>query len=174
MGTPSLLFATRHSAGAQRRVPIFRDSSQALASRFQILRSTKSFLGKEDIDLSKKLLAELPGILKWALDGLDRVRQRGRFVAPQESQECARQLEELSSPIAAFVQDHCVLGAGHRVDLNRLYDVWKRWTQDEGFDSAGTKATFGRNLASAFPDVRVRRASDQSRFYDGIGLVGEQ
>ncbi len=36
------------------------------------IRLTQSFVGKEDHDLGTAIMSELPGILNWALDGLDR------------------------------------------------------------------------------------------------------
>jgi P4 family phage/plasmid primase-like protien len=54
-------------------LPKFRDSSGAIANRMLILQMVKSFLGEEDRTLDERLRAELPGILLWALDGLDRL-----------------------------------------------------------------------------------------------------
>lgn len=57
-------------------LPAFGDSSGAIASRFVITTLTRSFLGKENIHLEQALLAELPGILNWALVGLDRISRQ--------------------------------------------------------------------------------------------------
>jgi putative DNA primase/helicase len=53
-------------------LPKFRDSSGPIANRMLILQMVKSFLGEEDRTLDERLRAELPGILLWALDGLNR------------------------------------------------------------------------------------------------------
>ena len=44
-------------------IPRLTDASGAIASRFIILQMTRSFLGKEDKELDRKLAGELPGIL---------------------------------------------------------------------------------------------------------------
>lgn len=54
-------------------LPKMSDSSGALASRFIALRLIRSFYGKEDLGLAAKLLAEMPSILVWAIDGRDRL-----------------------------------------------------------------------------------------------------
>lgn len=54
-------------------VPKLTDSSGALASRFVTLILRKSFRGLGDHGLTDKLLAEMPGILKWAIEGWDRL-----------------------------------------------------------------------------------------------------
>lgn len=50
-------------------LPRFKDSSGAIANRLLIAQMTTSFLGREDRDLDRRLHAELPAILRWALDG---------------------------------------------------------------------------------------------------------
>jgi putative DNA primase/helicase len=61
-------------------IPEFKDSSDALMKRIILLSFRQSFCGREDIDLEKRLLGELPGILRWAIDGWHRLQQRGHFV----------------------------------------------------------------------------------------------
>src|SRR6202023_2117735 len=55
-------------------LPRIADASGALANRFIVLMMTKTFIGNEDIELTAKLLRELPGILNWAIEGYRRLR----------------------------------------------------------------------------------------------------
>ena len=64
-------------------LPRLTDSSGALASRFIVFVLTKSFYGRENFELTDELLAETPAIFNWALEGLDRLNARGRFVNPR-------------------------------------------------------------------------------------------
>ncbi len=50
--------------------PRLPDASGALASRFIPLMMENSFYGREDHGLTDRLLTELPGILKWAIERL--------------------------------------------------------------------------------------------------------
>jgi putative DNA primase/helicase len=70
-------------------VPEFKDESAVLPTRFIVFKMTRSFYGKEDIHLTDKLLAELPGILNWALNGWDRLAKRGYLVQPGSGCESA-------------------------------------------------------------------------------------
>lgn len=54
-------------------LPHFGDSSGIIARRFIVLNFTRSWLGQEDPTLLDRLVAEMPGILNWALDGLARL-----------------------------------------------------------------------------------------------------
>jgi putative DNA primase/helicase len=66
-------------------LPRLNDASGALAGRFLILRLTQSFFGREDPHLTAKLLTELPAILNWAIDGWQRLHDRGHFLVPRSS-----------------------------------------------------------------------------------------
>src|SRR4029453_17300951 len=84
--------------------PRLTDASGALSGRFVILRLTESYYGKEDIGLTDRLLGELPGILNWAIEGWQRLKDRGHFVMPQSVEDVVREIEDLASPVQAFVR----------------------------------------------------------------------
>jgi putative DNA primase/helicase len=135
------------------------------------LTLTNSFYGSEDKQLTNKLLEELPGILNWALIGLERLRKRGHFEMPKASLEAVRQMEDLASPVGAFLRDWCVPGAEQRYNVKSLYSAWGQWCELEGH-KAGAQSVFGRNLKAALPQVKIRgRGVD--RFYAGVGLSEE-
>ena len=152
-------------------LPRLTDSSGALASRFIVLVLKKSFFGKENPGLTDELLTEAPAIFNWALDGLDRLNARGRFVVPQSGEDAIQQLEDLSSPISAFIRDTCLVGP-NQVTAETLWAAWKAWCEGDN-RHPGTKVVFGRDLKAAVPTVkRVRLRTDQNRpyVYEGIGL----
>ena len=151
-------------------LPRLSDSSGALASRFIVFVLTQSFYGKENPQLTDELLAEAPSIFGWALEGLDRLTQRGHFVNPDSGSDAIQQLEDLSSPIGAFIRDMCVIGP-HEVEVDRLWGAWKNWCESDN-RHPGTKAVFGRNLRAAVPGVkRVKpRQDDDTRVYVYTGI----
>jgi putative DNA primase/helicase len=130
-----------------------------------------SFLGREDKDLTKELSLELPGILLWALEGLDRLTERGRFAEPNASTEAIVTLQDLASPIAAFLRERTTPKGD--VDVDDLWKAWKSWCDDNG-QHPGTKQVFGRNLRSRLPGLQIVQPRDDSggrtRRYIGLGL----
>ena len=140
-------------------VPDLRDTSGALAGRFLVLSTKASFFGKEDPGLSSNLRRELPSIFRWALEGLDRLRERGFFLQPDGGQESLDALATLGSPIAGFVEECCDLGGD--VALDDLFSLWGGWCIQNGHRS-GAKNTFSRNLKTAFPNVTWHRPRGSS------------
>ncbi|MEM7577507.1 MAG: phage/plasmid primase, P4 family, partial [Planctomycetota bacterium] len=153
-------------------LPRFGDSSNALTGRFLILQMTKSFYGQEDRGLTDRLLDDLPGILNWAIEGWKRLRVRGYFVQPPAAEDAIRELEDLSSPVGAFVRDRCDLLPGVRTYVDEMYAAYKQYIEGEGWHTPSTKPVFGRDLLAAAPTVRRRRNKSVGYFYEGIVLRG--
>jgi putative DNA primase/helicase len=160
-------------------LPRLGDASQAIVGRLVLLLLTKSWLGKEDHSLESNLHQELPGILNWALDGLERltVTNNNSFTHVAATEETVLDLHELASPVAAFVRENCVLGADKKVEVNILYHEYGVWCGANGHVKS-SKQIFGRNLRAAFPAVKVERprsgqaeARPRSRRYLGITLT---
>lgn len=153
-------------------LPRFGDASGAISNRMIVLTMRRSFLGSEDTGLTGRLLAELPGILTWALEGLDRLHRHGEFTMPASSLESALLLQDLVSPTAAFIRERCVRHTAARVRTDDLWSAWTAWCRDTG-RHPGTRQKFGADLQSAAPEVtrhRYRSAGGQ-RVYDYLGIA---
>ena len=85
-----------------------------------------------------------------------------------------RDIEDLSSPVGAFVREQCIIAPGCREWVDDLYQAWRSWCEREGRTIVSTKQSFGRDLAAAAPGVCCRRGADNRRFYDGIELRRER
>jgi putative DNA primase/helicase len=155
-------------------LPRLADASGALASRFIVLTLRKSFYGSEDFGLTERLLKELPGILNWAMAGRDRLAARRRFMQPQSSAQAIEELEDLASPIGAFIRARCILAPERCVECSRLFTDWKAWCERQGREHVGTVQGFGRDLRAAVPGLNVAqpRAEDGTRlrYYQGLDL----
>jgi putative DNA primase/helicase len=151
--------------------PKFVDTSGALISRLLVLRFQESFLDREDLGLDQDLITELPGILLWALDGRDRLDERGHFVQPVSGQALVTDLLAMASPISSFIDDCCVVGPDERVEIDVLYRRWGDWCQANGH-IAGSKNGFLGKLRAVIHNLEVVRGSGapRKREYFGIGL----
>jgi putative DNA primase/helicase len=98
--------------------------------------------------------------------------KRGRFVQPTSAADAIQEIEDLASPVSAFVRERCDIGAGYRVDVEYLYKAWRNWCEQGGRNRPGTVQSFGRDLAAAAPGVKRKRGTDDQPFYAGIALRG--
>jgi putative DNA primase/helicase len=157
-------------------LPRLGDASAAIAGRFVTLLLTRSWLGHEDHTLEPDLHRELPGILNWSLDGLVRLSATNRFTRPASTDEAMIALQDLASPVSAFLRDRCTVDPGDEVPVDDLYRAWGAWCEENGHRKSN-KQTFGRDLRAAVPHVRrarprVDRADGDERDprYQGVAL----
>jgi len=154
-------------------LPRFGDASGAIANRFVLLALRRSWLGEENPRLTSELLTELPGILNWALDGVDHLNQSGTFVEPASSREAITALQDLASPVSAFVRDDCQIDPAYETTKDELWDAWRKWCDRNGRSRPGTKAMFGRDLMAAYPMIsstRPRNDASRVNMYQGINV----
>jgi putative DNA primase/helicase len=127
----------------------FTDDSTALASRFVTVQMNESFYGREDKELTTKLLAERSGILNLALGALDRLRERGCPLQPAAGLEMGEDLARLSSDVAAFLQDCCELGREYSELSSRLFEGWSTWCDERGVRYGWGQSQFTAKLKAA-------------------------
>jgi putative DNA primase/helicase len=152
-------------------MPRLTDASGAIIGRFIVLILTRSWLGREDTELERRLCAELPGILNFALAGLTRLnKNEGRFTEVPSAKEVIVTMRDLASPVAAFVRERCELKPGAEIDTDEIYTEYKKWC-DEAEYPKSSKHIFGRDLRAACPNVRKSRPREgktRAHVYSGI------
>jgi putative DNA primase/helicase len=134
-------------------LPRFRDASGALPHRFVILKTTQSYLGKEDPTLYARLVAEMPGILNWAIEGWMRLQERGCFVQPDMAEDMVDQLKIIANPLGMFLEEVCIVDQQATTTMSDLYKCYLQWSK--GIESRPLPVTlFGRDLRAALPSLR--------------------
>jgi putative DNA primase/helicase len=141
---------------ASNTLPKLGSHTEAMLTRLLVVPFEVSVVGREDRDLTKRLIdEELPGIMNWALDGLDRLRQRGDFAEPEESRDAKRRVKFLSNPLHGFVEEHCEMcGPDEGADKNPVYAMFERYCTEINA-KVMTKGDFTEELQKVFPNVRA-------------------
>ena len=155
--------------------PRLADVSGALPNRFVTLRFTKTLIGREDTNLTDKLKIELPGILKWAVDGYARMAAEGKFRATEDSEEALLDMLTQGSPIFGFTREPCDVAPLLDVDVDTLYAAYVAWCSRDGRRRVN-KARFGTDLRAVHPGVakeRARVGDNRIQRYIGIGLKSD-
>jgi putative DNA primase/helicase len=135
----------------------FDDVTGTLPTRFIYLELQRSFLGKEDNQLTPKLLTERAGILNWALDGFDRLSERGEFIQPPSGTELAKAIADLGTDVHRFVDECCELGVALSAPAQRIFEEWQYWCKDQNIRYGWSAPQFSAKLRSAFPNLRSCR-----------------
>ena len=158
-------------------VPKMIDDSAGIASRFIILRLTESFLGNEDLELTDKLRAELPGIAVWAVGGWTALfgkGGRGKIAQPQSAEWDVGDIKNLASDIKQYLDERCKFDPKYHVERGILYKDYCSWRESQGLPAV-SKPMFGRKLKTAFPQLKDYRPESEEetsrqRHYSGLRL----
>lgn len=158
-------------------MPSIRDTGGALASRYVPIQMRESFYGREDTELASKLRSELPGILNWAIEGWQRLREQGRFTLPDASQEALEHLEEISSPVKAFLRETCKVDLTGETPKSEVFAAWQRWCERNGI-YAGDSPRFSTQLIAATDHhvraAKLNRNGVRSPHWVGLQLIDER
>lgn len=147
------------------------DPSGALADRMHIFPFTTSYTGREDTTLDKRLRRELPGICRWALEGALALRAGERLVAPASGAAVLAEVRRLASPVQAWLEDWCEVGAKLSILCGDAYEAWCNYCEQHGHE-AGSAASFGVRLNAANRSVtRVRVGPKDARHYVYQGIT---
>lgn len=93
---------------------------------------------------------ELPGILAWALEGLRRLRERGRFEEPVECQKIREDYKRDSNPAATFLLDHCDSDFAATTSSRKLYLAYSTRVKEMGHHPL-SEPIFAREVKRLFP-----------------------
>ena len=146
-------------------MPKFSDPSGALMNRGLVFKFTKSFLGKEDIHLDDKLAAELPGITMWAIEGLRRLRAKGRFTESSDSIELKEELKKDMFPLSGYIEDCVNMDGNGYVVIEDAYRAYRIWASSEGIKSPMNKVTFNQLMRNSALDITCDKTG-----YKGVTL----
>ena len=108
--------------------PVIKDTGNSMWRRMKLIPFYRVFTDNDkDPDLIGKLLDELPGILNFAIRGLVRLRQNGRFAESAAVVAAVDEYKRESNPVAQWVEERTVQGDELytlATDLLRDYSAW--------------------------------------------------
>jgi putative DNA primase/helicase len=115
--------------------PRIANTTSGIFRRVQIVKFP-DLQGERDPAIKELIRDEAPGILNWALEGLERLEERERFDWP-ESVKAATEEFQLSNDLPAqFVEETCDTGAAMQTSTRYLYEKYAEWCADGGHKAA--------------------------------------
>jgi len=117
---------------AMNALPRVHSAGDGLFRRVKIVKFPA--IPKEDQDPAVKeaIRKEGAGILNWALEGLDRLRERGGFDVSKGIEIQTEAFRLTADVPAAFIEDVCELGPDFETQSSHLYQEYKNWTVKNG------------------------------------------
>ncbi len=153
-------FGTNH-------LPHTRDFSDALFRRATILTFNRTFAASEqDHNLKAKLIAELPGILRYALAWYAHAIANG-FTEPASSRDAKHKWRMEADQVAQFVDERCTNDPLAMVTVEELYRHFSNWATHSGIRSAVRKQTMGDRLER----LGYKRKHSGQRFITGLKIT---
>jgi P4 family phage/plasmid primase-like protien len=150
-----------------------KDPTGVVISRLITVHFGESFYGREDYQLTEKLLAELPGIINAWLDGLYRLRKRGRFRQPQSAKDIVESMDESAGLVRAYVDQHCVVGPEWSIQKAAFRQDFNEWADDRGHHRM-SEESITKQLLGLHRKIRLgrsRRSGDGSPVPMYFGLT---
>jgi putative DNA primase/helicase len=157
-------------------LPRFKDTSSAFISRCIFLNMPNTYVGREDTGLQGRLLAELPGILNWAIHGRLELNECKRIDQPQAGKTLLNELKSIISPVSQFIEEECELNPEYQCDTKDLFHEWERWCDANDVSHPGTIQSFSRRLKAIKPTVdtvQLRVGASRFRKFTGIRKLEE-
>lgn len=125
----------------------------------------------KDKKLPKKLKQEASGILNWLIAGCMAWQQEG-LNDPPEVIEATNEYRNESDPLTDFVADMCTLDRRAEVGSTALYNVYRSWTEENGYRSMSQKR-FTESMKQKYPDLTVEHTRTGKVWY-GIGVMDDK
>ncbi|WP_379156124.1 phage/plasmid primase, P4 family [Paenibacillus sp. sgz5001063] len=116
-------------------LPRNTDHSHGLYRRLQLIPFDLEIPDdKQDLGLIEKLEAELPGILNWALDGLERLRENNFiFTDSERSRALLRRYKQEQNPLQVFITEFIDSGSNKEgLFRSEIRKTLKAWCLDNG------------------------------------------
>lgn len=162
-----LIFATNNR-------PKFSDKSSGLWRRMDVFPMRVTIPSQDRIRGMDKAeywveSGELPGMLLWAIRGLERLREAGDFTP---STVCSAALDDYrnsGNPSRVFVQDHVRFVPSARKKVSEVYAAFAAWCRESGIKPPDA-GVLGREIGRLLPAVRRTRGTGHPSTYVGLHL----
>lgn len=110
--------------------PRIKEQSTGIWRRVRLIPFEIQILEEDaDRNFGKKLEAEMPGILNWAIEGCLEWQQAGRLVSPKRVKDATDLYKSESDRLREFIQENCQTGKAskHNVPLSQIHKVYAAW-----------------------------------------------
>ena len=161
--------------------PRFSDHSEGIWRRMLLVpwrvRVTRENRNRRMIDPAWwKEVGELPGIFRWALAGLARLRAQGGFTQSVVMDNALANYQDEMNPARVFLTENTEVDLALSVRCKDLYRFYKKWSEESGYRPMADR-TFGREVHRRFPSIKrhsIGTGSNRAWIYTGIKFSADE
>jgi putative DNA primase/helicase len=151
---------------AMNDLPRIGNSTSGIFRRVKVVRFPDP-TGNPNPMVKEIIKTEGAGILNWALDGLNRLQNRGSILVPGSVAAATQEFQDQNDVPALYVAENCTVGPNESVRAGDLYADYKLWCE-----SNGHKPLFSTRMAGEWQRLGFRKAKDnKGTYYAGVSLV---
>lgn len=154
-------------------IPMFDDDSHGFWRRVRLVPFQRRFSGKErDDDLDVKLVAEMPGILRWLVDGAQLWYAERLKDTPESILLATSEMRESNNRLVDFTVEWCDENEQSSEKASALYTAYMRWAEMHNLkrNDILSQTMFGRLLTDKYKKIRT----NDGLYYQGITLKIEK
>jgi len=167
-------------------LPKARDVSDAIFNRSLVLDMTNVVTEAEAVEIrqakgvplgetigSHIVKAEAPGILNWALAGLQRLMKRGHYDPPLSVRMATQRFKDDNNPVSEWIREAVERDRFNKIsraDLLCAYHGWQREQDGDEAKAIGAKS-FWPLMRTLTPWIAEARDSSGMRAFSGIRLT---
>ena len=153
--------------------PVIPDKSHGFSRRIAVLGFIRR-IEKEEIvpDMSKRIIQEIDGVFRWAVEGLTILKRNNGFVLGDKIQAETEAMMETLNPLLIFVNEMAIVEPGARCSTTDAWDAYKYWCK-EGKNRALGRNRFLGQITQTFPKVenkQIREEDTDQRIQSLIGF----
>lgn len=151
---------------ALNHLPIIKGTDPGIWRRIHLVAFNQSFEGREDKTLEATLLAELPGILNWAIEGALEWHSKG-LAEPEEVKQATADYRQTMDLVRQWLDDCILTDPKAETEAGAAYQSYGQWCSTGGYRPE-TQGAFGRRMT----EKRITKLRRGGKFYyQGIRLT---
>ncbi|MCY8509755.1 phage/plasmid primase, P4 family [Bacillus mojavensis] len=155
-----VFFTTNHK-------PIVKGSDEGIWRRIRLVPFTVT-IPKEKVDkkLPQKLAAEMPGILRWAVEGCLKWQKEG-LKEPEVIRKATEGYREDMDILGPFLAERCVIHPAAKIESKEIYKEYKNWCFENDDVELKNRAFYRQLEIRGF---KKEVGAKNKLFFFGIGL----
>lgn len=151
---------------AMNELPRVDDKGAGIFRRVKLVHFPALDASVRDPRVKEEIQQSGMAILNWALVGLQRLRERGRFDVPSVI-EAATEHYKLSNDLTRlFVEEVCAVDPAHKIQGQTLYEAYSEWCKDTGHKALSSTRFSDEMRRLGFDKVKIGNV-----YYRGLKLA---